>query len=677
MPFTNLTPLGFILLAALLTQYNGGLETWALMWIIIAGGLTALFAWLTPQQVIQENKGSASLHRLGAITASLYAAGLTWAVFHSFLPGYSLEIALGMGQLVVGFWIMRCAQRRGVDPWALWQALLLVAIVVAAICALERRLTGQRAYASFSDPNMLAGWFNVFILMIFAGLIGAIHTSNSKAIWISATTLLLFSIAQGSTGSLSGIVCLTITLPLLLISTWRGKKSSQKTIAAVAAALIVAIAFAASRSGNDQPGEKLKALSQHSSFTVRVEMAQATLQMYQDHSWLGSGLGSFRLLYPRYRGPLDTGSAGSLAHNDYAQFLLEGGPLLLCALLLMWMTAFASVWDVHKKTAVGMPSKEDTIRTGAVFGLIALLLQAGMNFIFYSASLALTAGVLLALSAPAPAKAASGRRSSSFAHAVVVSAILLIGVTTIGARGLFIGLVTDRCTWQGCSLLRADAVFLKRLSDFLSATQPTWLFSRDYLSSRYLIEEAKTEKEEEKSRWRRLALKENVGMLKDFSGLSGSYVIIADLLKREPALAKELPMWLPSERASLLRLALDEIPQDLDLRIKLGELLKENGENERAFEVLFSQGMRYWKMGTWGDSGRMQLLTRTIPVAVSLGHCNDAREMAEGLKVFQSLQASAGKDGKELPESQIPVPDAVAVKSALAKVESCGLAQKP
>ena len=58
--------------------------------------------------------------------------------------------------------------------------------------------------------------------------------------------------------------------------------------------------------------------------------------MFAQHPF-GIGVFCFPLLYPSFRSLLEQDTAGLFVHNDYVQFLVEGGvPLLLfCSLLFV------------------------------------------------------------------------------------------------------------------------------------------------------------------------------------------------------------------------------------------------------------------------------------------------------------------------------------------------------
>jgi O-antigen ligase len=125
----------------------------------------------------------------------------------------------------------------------------------------------------------------------------------------------------------------------------------------------------------------------------RKEAALAGLRMFRAHPWLGTGLGSYEIVAPRYRRtPSDL--LWDHAHNDYAEALAETG--LVGALLILWT---AVIWFVGAfRFSVALPTAyslqpaaryapdtwhltPDTwLRLGAALGCIGLLVHSFSDF---------------------------------------------------------------------------------------------------------------------------------------------------------------------------------------------------------------------------------------------------------------------------------------------------------
>jgi len=106
--------------------------------------------------------------------------------------------------------------------------------------------------------------------------------------------------------------------------------------------------------------DKQKAGKSEESLEERGIPASTILPAWQDFPVLGSGSGTFSYLYPNYRPPYPPGFYEH-AHNDYAEFLIEGGALgfgilatLYAASMLVALTAMRTRTDqAHRGIAMG------------------------------------------------------------------------------------------------------------------------------------------------------------------------------------------------------------------------------------------------------------------------------------------------------------------------------------
>lgn len=667
--------LSCLLIAFLLAlQHSGGLASdqlfmiWATLWtgalLLIARSTRTHQRHVEPALLGQ----AAPRHELVLpIAVAVFAGALALSVFASPLPGVASEQFFAIALLPAVYFWARLAQAGAISAVNIWKYLHFGAVLLAVFALAEKALTGARSYTVMNDPNALAGVFNVFIVLAFIEHLRQAPSHMLRSRW-SVARLLLYAAAAGSTGSLSGLICLTTAVVALAgIATWQ--RPVQRLAAPALAFAVLALAVLCSRGPIDNPGAKLPGITQHSSFTVRLEMAQASLVIYRDSPWYGSGLATYKLYYPQHRGPLDTGTTGDLAHNDYVQFLLEGGPLLLGTLLALVACAFRiGVSQLprlrHEKAAWW--------RLGSAVAALCLFMQAAMNFVFYVAPLAFICGLLLAtLQDPPPPQLRRSFASLPVMAGMGLVALLLVG--TLGARALFLGMAQERCVWRACVQLRSDTDFMKRMVSFVAGTQPTWIPVRDYLISNFIEGESTAETADQKHMWRQRAMREALAVVEFAPAIAYPFITLGDLVARDPALAVELPADLPRDVPGLYGLALAHRPQSLQYRLQAAAALKTEARHTEAYQVLVTDGGRYWKMGDWGDGGRMHYLVNGIALAVPLGHCTQAAEMAEGLKVFMTLQRQAADAGVQLPlpMGSLSPPPLSESEAALALLPGC------
>jgi len=119
---------------------------------------------------------------------------------------------------------------------------------------------------------------------------------------------------------------------------------------------------------------------------------QGCLEMIRDYPFWGTGLGTYWLIWPPYRNPLDT-SGGYFAHNDYLQLWIEGGfPLLMMVLALMFLIAI-SFYKSMRASDISQTKKIEILSLFA--GLLALSIHTFFDFNFYSLPTMILAGVML------------------------------------------------------------------------------------------------------------------------------------------------------------------------------------------------------------------------------------------------------------------------------------------
>jgi hypothetical protein len=82
---------------------------------------------------------------------------------------------------------------------------------------------------------------------------------------------------------------------------------------------------------------------------VRQRLVTTSLRMAEERPWMGSGLGTWVLIYPQYA-TFDPGVLVNAAHCDWAQWAVEGGfPFAAWIAILMASVsrqALRSVWGL-------------------------------------------------------------------------------------------------------------------------------------------------------------------------------------------------------------------------------------------------------------------------------------------------------------------------------------------
>ena len=108
----------------------------------------------------------------------------------------------------------------------------------------------------------------------------------------------------------------------------------------------------------------------------RLAIAQASLRAGLDFLPLGSGLGTFADVFPRYQ---DRWLGGFVqhAHNDYLEAFVEMGVAAL-AVIALFAAAYAAGWARHLRRGPGR--RLATLQAAAGFGIAAMAVHAAFDF---------------------------------------------------------------------------------------------------------------------------------------------------------------------------------------------------------------------------------------------------------------------------------------------------------
>lgn len=112
--------------------------------------------------------------------------------------------------------------------------------------------------------------------------------------------------------------------------------------------------------------------------TGRMEIVRHSLPIVRDHPWTGTGIGTFRWAFPRYRPP-GLSVTFHYVHNDYLQIATETGllavPIMLWGIIVILRRSFGRQKGEHR-----LP---EMTRLGAGVGMLSLMLHGLVDFNFH------------------------------------------------------------------------------------------------------------------------------------------------------------------------------------------------------------------------------------------------------------------------------------------------------
>ena len=193
------------------------------------------------------------------------------------------------------------------------------------------------------------------------------------AVLISIVSVLL-------SGSRGGVIGLLAEFALLTLVVFRVQPASLERNRALMAGFSLALLAGASFFWLDPGGvwQRWEQLSDSRELTanMRAQVSADTLRMARGHWTYGIGLGAFAAAYPAYQTVI-TDNVIDFAHNDYAQFLAEGGAaaavLTLISLVLFFRLAFRRLRKRLQEPTGWLP-------LGAATGVCGILVHSLLDF---------------------------------------------------------------------------------------------------------------------------------------------------------------------------------------------------------------------------------------------------------------------------------------------------------
>lgn len=257
----------------------------------------------------------------------------------------------------------------------------------------------------FANANHMATLL-VMTLPFLAALLASARGANmrrySALLALVSGSAVVIIVGLVLNRSLAGYV---LALPVLAASALilMPAKSAFRRWAILIGALMTLVAVAALVTSSIRPGGTLNK-DASTSVQSRQEILATTLSALQDFALLGSGVGSFRDVYPMYEDPdRVTTVYVNHAHNDYAELVLETGVpgmIVLALFFLWWSGAVSRAWSFVAA---------DPYARAASIASAAVLIHSFVDFPLRTAAISATFAMCLALLADHRAPAAANK----------------------------------------------------------------------------------------------------------------------------------------------------------------------------------------------------------------------------------------------------------------------------
>jgi O-antigen ligase len=290
-----------------------------------------------------------------------------------------------MGSLPLIFWLFIFA-RPNYRFWQMFFSVMTVIAVVYALVMIGQYLRNGAMEIFFQDRNLNGAFFNLIIFLQIANFLQANKTKWFSAIVVFILTLaIIFVYSRGV--FLGSLVGLAVLLPCSFKMV--KKRDICILIGIIFFAIIVYYSFLLSL-----PGHLVlkKGLLDTFSLQDRLHILRSAVAVWHIVPWYGSGLFTFRYLYPQFAFPSMIATA-IYVHNDYLQLFLELGYPGLLLLMVVISSAVYFFVRILKKSKSSAQKME-------IIGLFAALVTIAVHGVFcfpiYIMPFVLISGIYLA-----------------------------------------------------------------------------------------------------------------------------------------------------------------------------------------------------------------------------------------------------------------------------------------
>jgi O-antigen ligase len=267
-------------------------------------------------------------------------------------------------------------------------------------------------FGPFVNKNHFGGWMLMGIPLALSLAMASVREDDGHRrdlrqtlLWLSEpeggrmlfylVMALVMGLALMMTGSRSSIAALTLMVGGMAVV--RGRQNSARTTVVLLLAAVAVLAAGLQWVGSDARLDRFT--TDNESLTMRLAIWRMSAETIQAFPLLGTGLNTFGAASIVYQ------PGGDLhfneAHNDYIQLLVEGG---LVTFLFVVVAIAGVVWSIRARFAANEDGTEARwLRVGASAGLVAIGLQALVEFSLQMPGNAVLFVVLLALALYVPA----------------------------------------------------------------------------------------------------------------------------------------------------------------------------------------------------------------------------------------------------------------------------------
>jgi putative inorganic carbon (HCO3(-)) transporter len=267
---------------------------------------------------------------------------------------------------------------------------------------------GASASGTYVNRNHLAGFLEMSLAVGIGLLIASLRETGSRSwreffrrslelVFSSKIRLRLYLcimvIALVTTHSRMGNTAFFSSLAIAgVIGLALSRHATRGTVVLLASLIVIDLLIVGSWFGVEKLAARIEQTTAQD-VKEREEPAAYAMKQIEDYGWVGSGMGTFYVVFPRYRAE-NVAYFFDHAHNDYAQFAAEGGYIGIGILGLFVALSLAAA-------LLAQARRRDPLMRGmsfaSIMGVAAILIHSTVDFNLQIPANALLFMVLLAL----------------------------------------------------------------------------------------------------------------------------------------------------------------------------------------------------------------------------------------------------------------------------------------
>ncbi|MDY6838819.1 MAG: O-antigen ligase family protein [Thermodesulfobacteriota bacterium] len=271
---------------------------------------------------------------------------------------------------------------------------------------------GFRVFGTFINPNHFAFFLNLILCLLFGHLYALMgrrernRYDRARGLFRAfmenepgTHEIVFLSFCFGvmvvtviMTGSRAAVFSLALSMCVILILLF--VKTRKRSLFFLIGALFLIVLVCGQRIGIEKTINRFEALSKEGIFQQeRMVHNRAVFPIIKEYPLLGTGLGTFEHVYPRYQPAQARGYRREL-HNDWLQLLVETGGVGFLTVLVGFialMKRFLGLWWKRRDPfAVG-------VGMGCIGGLVAAAVHSLFDFSLHIPANALTLATVVAM----------------------------------------------------------------------------------------------------------------------------------------------------------------------------------------------------------------------------------------------------------------------------------------